>query len=84
MDPSTTSNGPPSQVRATVRFGSALRDRPLRTSVELGIEYAMFASGVGLALCLFATLVPLRVADRVLGLRLRDRFVELLARVSPG
>jgi hypothetical protein len=69
---------------ATARFGSALRDRPFQVSAGLGVEYAMFASGVGLALCLFATRVPLRVTDRLLGLRLRDRFVELLARVSPG
>jgi hypothetical protein len=81
MDPSSTSNGP---TAATARFGATLRDKPLHAGVGLGIEYAMFASAVGLALCLFATRVPLRVADRVLGLRLRDRFVELLARVSPG
>jgi hypothetical protein len=85
MDPSTTSTGPTGRhTRATTRFGVALRDRPLRVSAGLGVEYAMFASGVGLALCLFATRVPLRITDRLLGLRLRDRFVDLLARVSPG
>jgi hypothetical protein len=77
----TTSNG---HTGATARFGDALRDKPLRASVGLGVEYAMFASAVGLAATLFATRVPLRITDRVLGTRLRDRFVELLARVSPG
>src|SRR5262245_26593755 len=61
-----TSNGP------SARFGAALRDRPLGTSVGLVVEYAMFASGLGLAMCLFATRVPLRIADRALGLRLRE------------
>ena len=65
-------------------FQDALRERPIRASVGLGVEYAMFASAVGLALALFATRVPLRILDRAFGLELRDRFVELLARVSPG
>lgn len=81
MDPNTTSNG---KTAATTRFGATLREQPLRTSGGLVVEYAMFASGLGLALALFATRVPLRITDRVLGLRLRDRFIELLARVSPG
>jgi len=83
MDPSTTSNSA-THPAPTARFGEALRERPLRVSAGLGVEYAMFASGLGLAVCLFATRVPLRITDRVLGLRLRDRFVDLLARVSPG
>lgn len=62
----------------------AHREHPLRTSAGLATEYAMFASGLGLALGLFATRVPLRLLDRALGLRLRERFVELIARVSPG
>lgn len=65
-------------------FQAALRERPLRTSVGLATEYAMFASGLGLALGLFATRVPMRVLDRALGLRLRERFIALIARISPG
>lgn len=65
-------------------FQAALRERPLRTSAGLAAEYAMFASGLGLALGLFATRVPLRLLDRALGLQLRERFIALLARVSPG
>jgi hypothetical protein len=44
----------------------------------------MFAAAVFLALGLFLTRAPLRVLDRTLGWRLRERFVDLLARVSPG
>jgi hypothetical protein len=56
----------------------------VRVGFGLLVEYAMFASGVFLALALFFTRVPLRVADRAFGLRLRERFIELLARISPG
>ena len=65
-------------------FQAALRERPVRTSLGLAVEYAMFAAGLGLAIALFATRVPLRVLDRALGLRTRERFVRFLARVSPG
>jgi hypothetical protein len=65
-------------------FLQRLRQRPLRTALELPIEYGMFASGMGLAFALFATRAPLRVIDRVSGWQLRERFIELLARVSPG
>jgi hypothetical protein len=81
MDSSTSENG---TERGGDRIGASLRERPLVAGFVLGLEYAMFASAVGLALGLFATRVPLRVADRMFGLRLRERFVELLARVSPG
>lgn len=65
-------------------FGAALRQRPLRVGLGLFVEYGMFASAVFLALALFATRIPLGQIDRAFGLRLRERFVELLARVSPG
>ena len=69
---------------AGVLFRDALRERPLRASLGLGVEYAMYASGMGLALALFVTRVPMRRIDRRFGLSLRERFVDLLARVSPG
>jgi hypothetical protein len=72
------------RTSAVERFRAAARDEPVRAGLGLGLEYAMFASAVGLALGLFATRVPLRVADRVLGLRVRERFISLLARISPG
>jgi hypothetical protein len=56
----------------------------LRAALGLPVEYAMFASAVFLALFLFATRVPLRLVDRTFGIRLRERFVDLLARISPG
>jgi hypothetical protein len=65
-------------------FGTALRGSPLRTGFGLVAEYLMFASAVFLALSLYLTRVPMRFVDRVLGLRLRERFIELIARVSPG
>jgi hypothetical protein len=57
---------------------------PARAGLGLVLEYLMFASAVFLALMLFATRVPLRILDGALGLRLRERFVDFLARVSPG
>jgi hypothetical protein len=78
---------PPAPARsrsALALFWPAFRGRPVRVGFGLIVEYAMFASGVFLALALFSTRVPLRIADRAFGLRLRERFIELLARVSPG
>lgn len=72
--------GPVSPESAT---GPAPRT-PLRAALGLFVEYAMFASAVFLALVLFATRVPLRLLDRAFGLRIRERFVDFLARVSPG
>ncbi len=60
------------------------RRTPFQAGLGLFVEYAMFASAVFLALALFATRVPLRLLDRAFGLRLRERFVDFLARVSPG
>jgi hypothetical protein len=88
MDRSTEPNHatslPGTHPSAVGLFRAAARDRPVRAGFGLGVEYAMFASAVGLALGLFVTRVPLRVADRVLGLRVRERFIALLARISPG
>jgi hypothetical protein len=68
----------------TEHFRDAWRRRPVRTTLGLAVEYGMFASGMGLAAALFLTRVPLRLLDRATGLRLRERFIELLARISPG
>jgi hypothetical protein len=62
----------------------ALKKAPVRTAFGLFVEYGMFAAAVFLALGLFLTRVPLAALDRALGLRLRERFIELIARVSPG
>jgi hypothetical protein len=75
---------PAAQRGGVAFFRDALRERPLRAVAGLVVEWAMFASAVGLALALFATRIPLRFIDRVFGLRLRERFIDLLARVSPG
>jgi hypothetical protein len=83
-EPTNTASAPGTRQSAVGAFGAALRERPIRTGAGLGVEYGMFASGVGLALALFLTRVPLRIVDRAFGLRLRERFVDLLAKISPG
>jgi hypothetical protein len=80
----TLRSEPSATERSLSLFRAAARERPIGASAGLVVEYAMFASAVGLALTLFATRVPMRALDRTLGLRTRERFVELLARVSPG
>jgi hypothetical protein len=65
-------------------FGASRRARPIAAPAGLILEYGMFASAVVLAGSLFVTRVPLAAVDRALGLRVRERFVDLIARVSPG
>jgi hypothetical protein len=48
------------------------------------VEYATFAAGVTLALLLLLTRYPLGFFDRVAKTRLRERFVDAVARLSPG
>jgi hypothetical protein len=65
-------------------FGRELRRRPIRTTVRLLVEYLMFCAAVLLALGLFVTRKPMALLDRTLGLRLRERFVDFIAKMSPG
>jgi hypothetical protein len=65
-------------------FGRELRTRPFRTIAWLFVEYAMFFAAVLLALLLWATRRPLAAIDDRFGLRLRERFVDVIARISPG
>ena len=65
-------------------FAHALRQKPLGTSLGLVVEYLTFASAVFLAMSLYLTRKPMAFVDRLLGLRLRERFLELIARISPG
>ena len=71
-------------LSGTGLFMEALRQKPLGTSVGLVVEYLTFASAVFLAITLYLTRKPMAFVDRLLGLRLRERFVDLIARVSPG
>jgi hypothetical protein len=73
-----------SQTSAFAHFTNAAKPRPFGAAAGLVVEYLMFASAVFLALLLFATRVPLRLIDGAFGLRLRERCVDLLARISPG
>ena len=84
-DPSTKAAANRNASRsAFALFGVALRRSPLIAGLGLVVEYAMFAAAVFLALTLLVTRVPLRLLDHALGLRLRERFIELIARLSPG
>jgi len=65
-------------------FRAALAEKPVRTSLGLAGEYLTFGSAVFMALSLYATRKPMAAVDRALGLRLRERFVDFIARVSPG
>jgi hypothetical protein len=65
-------------------FWAAFRQRPFQVGFGLIVEYLMFAAGVFLALSLFVLRVPLRLLDQALGLQLRERFIDFIARLSPG
>jgi len=69
---------------AVALFGQKARATPVRALGGLFVEYLMFAAALFLAGSLLVTRAPLGWFDRLFGLRLRERLVELLARVSPG
>jgi hypothetical protein len=84
-DPSTPAPGDRKTSQdGPALFWAAFRERPFRIGFGLIVEYGMFASGVFLALSLFVLRVPLRLLDQALGLELRERFIEFIARLSPG
>jgi hypothetical protein len=69
---------------ATALFREAVKEHPVKSVGGLVLEYGMFASGLFLAAALYSARVPLSAVDRALGLKLRERCVDLLARLSPG
>lgn len=71
-------------MKGLALFGRALRERPFGASAGLILEYAGFFAASVFVLLLVLTRAPLRVVDRVFGLRLRERFIDLVARASPG
>jgi hypothetical protein len=81
---SAVGEGKPAHVSPFPQLAAHFRSRPIAATFGFFVEYATFAAGVGLALALFATRVPLRFFDRVTGWSVRERFVDLLARISPG
>jgi hypothetical protein len=82
--PSPVADSPETHLTGTGPFAVELKKAPAMTSLGLVAEYGMFASAIFLAGSLYATRVPMRAVDRVLGLRLRERFIDLIARASPG
>jgi hypothetical protein len=77
-------DAPSLQGRGVALFLDDARRAPLQRGLALALEYGMFASGMTLAALLLLTRWPMRLLDDATGLELRRRFVELLARVSPG
>lgn len=65
-------------------FWQKLRTSPLRTAGSLAVEYAMFEAATALALSVYLTRKPLVFVERVSGIRVRQRFVDFVARLSPG
>jgi hypothetical protein len=61
-----------------------VRGRSSRAPLRLLVEYLVFVAAVLFALSLYATRAPLRLVDRATGLRLRERFIDLIARIAPG
>jgi hypothetical protein len=71
-------------VTGLAHFWRAFTARPVRTLLGLSVEYLTYIAAVFLALGLWVTRAPLTFFDRVLGLGLRSRFVDFIARISPG
>jgi hypothetical protein len=71
-------------VKGVALFGRELGRRPAGAILGLGLEYAGFFAGCFFALLLLATRLPLGLADRVTGWRLRERCIDAIARLSPG
>jgi hypothetical protein len=71
-------------MKPAARFALQLRSRPLRTLAGLCLEYAGYVAACCFVLLLLATRLPFAWLDRIPGLRLRERCIELISRVSPG
>jgi hypothetical protein len=71
-------------MNAVELFFDDLQKRRARAALGLCVEYATFASAVFLATALYSTRAPMAAFDKRTGLRVRERFVDLIARVSPG
>jgi hypothetical protein len=65
-------------------FWEKLRKAPLSAAGSLAVEYAMFETAAALALSIYLTRKPLAFVERVSGVRVRERFVDFVARLSPG
>ena len=71
-------------MKGLALFGRALSKRPLGAMLGLVIEYLGYLAACLFVMILLLTRLPLRLVDRAFGLRLRERFIDLIARVSPG
>ena len=71
-------------MKGLAHFGRALRENPPRAMARLCVEYSGYFAAWGFVAFLVATRRPLRAIDRRFGLRLRERVIDAIARVSPG
>jgi hypothetical protein len=71
-------------LRGVALFGRRLRVRPLSAILGLALEYAGYFAACLFVIALLLTRAPLRLLDWAFGLRLRERAINLIARVSPG
>jgi len=71
-------------MNAVQMFVGEFRKDRARAAMGMAVEYATFAAAVSLAATLYATRAPMALLDRRLGLGLRERFVDAIARISPG
>lgn len=71
-------------MRGLSLFWLSVKRRPLATLFGLPLEYLTFFAAVLFGIFLLLTRAPLAAIDRASGSRLRERFIELIARISPG
>ena len=65
-------------------FAARFRERPLATLGSLLLEYLGYFSACTFALLLLLTRVPLAALERLTGLPIRGRIIDLVARLAPG
>jgi len=59
-------------------------ENPLRALWHLGVDYAIYTGICFFVLFLLLSKAPLRLVDAVTGLSVRERLIEVIARLSNG
>ena len=65
-------------------FAARFRERPLAAIVGLLVEYLGYLAACVFALLLLLTRAPLALLERLTGLPVRRRVIDLVARLAPG
>jgi hypothetical protein len=71
-------------MRAVNLFRQKIAEKPLRAVVDLCVDYAVYTGICFFVLFLFLSKGPLRLVDAITGLSVRERLIELIARLSSG